>query len=72
MGRIDIPLAGGTDYDTFEISEWGESIAPDTAYVLISVGGLEYWLVAQVEGIRRIDYTHIRQYNGLRDKYKAS
>lgn len=55
MGRIDIPLAGGTGYGTFEISEWGQSIVLDTAYVLISVGGLEYWLVAQVEGIRRID-----------------
>ena len=52
---VQIPLADGTGYGAFSISEWDHPIPRGAKYLLISVGKLKYWVVAQIEGIRRIN-----------------
>lgn len=54
-GSVEMRLAGGNKHGTFTVSEWGESIASDNTYVLVSVGALKNWVVAEVVGSRRIE-----------------
>lgn len=54
-GSIEMPLTGGPGYKSFMVLQWGESVVPNTEYLLISIGWLEYWIVAEVVGARYID-----------------
>lgn len=53
-GSVEMPLARSSDYGTFSVTEWGSLIVEGTAYLLISVGSLQNWVVAQAVGSRRI------------------
>ena len=59
-GTVEIPLAERSGHESFEVSEWGTSATfdPSAPYLLVGVGKLKYWVVAQYYGVRRI--------NGLR------
>ena len=58
VAYIEMPLMARTEgesYGEFEVSEGGEEVEENTPYLLISIGSLKYWVVAQFEGWRRID-----------------
>ena len=52
---VEMPPAKGKRYPSYAISDYGDSIEMDIPYVLISIGFLENWVVAEVEGVRRIN-----------------
>lgn len=55
---IEMPLVGEADYRSFVVTKCGDSILPDTEYVLVSVSSFwskDIWVVAEVKGVRRIN-----------------
>ena len=54
---VRIPSVDGVGEKTFEgtLSRPSELVQPDVPYLLISISGYLYWVVAQVVGSRRVD-----------------